>query len=89
MASSTEISERAIALAADADRDGAVTALMTLAGDDAVGLAGARDVLVRRIRIRSDDFPATSGLTLVNSALSRVGWHDDHAWKPRKWKLPR
>jgi hypothetical protein len=89
VASSTEISERAIALATDADRIGAVTALMTLAGDTAAGLEGARDILVRRIRIRSDDFSATSGLSLVNSALSQVGWQDDNAWKPRKWKLPR
>ena len=89
MASSTEISERAIALAADADRKGAVTALMTLSGDTAAGLEGARDILVRRIRIRSDDFEATSGLSLVNSALGQVGWHDDNSWQPKKWKLPR
>jgi hypothetical protein len=89
VASSTEISERAIALAGDADRKSAVTTLMSLAGDTSAGLEGARDILVRRIRIRSDDFSATSGLSLVNSALSQVGWHDDTTWKPRKWRLPR
>ena len=89
MASSNEISERAIVLASEGDRAGAVTTLVTYAGDKSASLEEARDVLVKRIRIRSDDFPATSGLSLINSALSKMGPVGTSTWKPRKWRLPR
>jgi len=46
-------------------------------------------VLVRRIRLRSDDFQATSGLSLINAALGQVGWADPMEWQPKKWRLPR
>jgi hypothetical protein len=89
VASSNEISERAIALAGEDDRAGAVTALASYAGDQHSSLELARDILVKRIRIRSDDYPATSGLTLINRALSQVGSPGTSTWKPRKWRLPR
>jgi hypothetical protein len=89
VAASNQISDRAIALAPGGERDKAVTELIGLAGDVAGPLEDARDVLVRRIRLRSDDFSATAGLSLINAALGRVGWADPMEWQPRKWRLPR
>jgi hypothetical protein len=90
--SARELAEKAVALAAgngagDAARSRA--ALITQAGDEQAPLEQARDLLVRRIRMRSDDFPATYGLSLLNGALSQLGKKDDLSWKPRVWKLPR
>jgi hypothetical protein len=86
-----DIADRAVALAtgSDKDRADAPAALIKLAGDTAGPLEQARQVLVRRIRQRSDDYAATSGLTLLNSTLAEVGKVDDLEWKPRKWILPR
>ena len=89
MAASNQISDRAIGLAPDPDRDKSVSELIGLAGDKAGPLEAARDVLVRRIRLRSDDFSATSGLSLINAALAKIGWVDPMEWQPRKWRLPR
>jgi hypothetical protein len=88
---SREIADRAVSLAAGSDDDlaGARAALIKLAGDEAGPLEQARDVLVRRIRMRSNDFPATSGLSLLNATLSKLGKVDDMEWQPRKWHLPR
>lgn len=89
--SAREIADKAVALAGDRASDGARSraALITQAGDEQAPLERARDLLVRRIRMRSDDFPATYGLSLLNAALSQLGKKDDVAWKPRVWKLPR
>ncbi len=89
--SSLEIADRAVALANAGDKDlaGARATLITLAGDQAGPLEQARELLVRRIRLRSNDFPATSGLSLLNAALGALGKVDDVQWKPRKWRLPR
>jgi hypothetical protein len=87
------IADRAVALAAASHVGGAgggeeLGELIRLADDDAVRLVEARDVLVRRIQLRSDDYAATGGLTLLNAAIAGVGWHGDFTWKPRNWKLP-
>ncbi len=89
MAASNPISNRAMALAADGGGPAAVAELIGLAGEKPAPLETARDVLVRRIRLRSDDFQATSGLSLINAALGQVGWADPMEWQPRKWRLPR
>lgn len=86
-----DIADRAVALStgSDKDRDGGAATLVKLAGNTAGPLEQARELLVRRIRQRSDDFDATRGLALLNSALSNLGKDDDLAWKPRSWRLPR
>lgn len=87
MEQSDPIVERAVALAgSDADRPGALGELIQLAGNDQARLEVARQALVRRIRLRSDDFAASGGLTLVNAALSRLGRQGDFTWKPRGHK---
>ena len=56
-----------------------------LAADgDREGLERARADLLSRISRRSDDYGATSALTLVNKALARVGWADPSNWKHRR-----
>jgi hypothetical protein len=86
-----DIADRAVALAAGSDNElaAARTTLIKLAGDAAGPLELARDVLVRRIRLRSDDFPATSGLSLLNAALSKLGKEDNLEWQPKHWRFPR
>lgn len=84
MVSSDQISDRAMALGAERDRAKSVTELIGLAADKPGPLEVARDVLVKRIRLRSDDYLASSGLTLVNTALGQIGWPADSTWKPRK-----
>jgi hypothetical protein len=88
---SLEIADRAVALANGTDDDlaGARATLIKLAGDKAGPLEQARELLVRRIRLRSDDFPATSGLSLLNATLSKLGKIDDVEWKPKVWRFPR
>jgi hypothetical protein len=89
MESPDRISDRAIALAADGDREAAINELIRLAGDDPGPLEAARQVLVRRLEINSGDYPATAALTLINTALARIGWSDPVAWKPRVWRISR
>ena len=85
---STDLAERAIALATSGDRNGAVNELVESAGDvDA--LEEARGLLVRRIQARSDDYEATAGLTLLNAAIATAGPKAEVTWKPKKWRLPR
>ena len=85
---SVDLAERAIALATSGDRNGAVSELVESAGDvDA--LEEARDLLVRRIQARSDDYEATAGLTLLNAAIGAVGPKAEVTWKPKQWRLPR
>jgi hypothetical protein len=82
------IGETAIALAGGGDRDRAVRELIRLARGRRPALHQARDELVRRIRLRSDDYEATAGLTLLNAALSEVGWPAAITWEPRRgWRL--
>ena len=84
----TDLAERAIALVTSGDRNGAVSELVESAGDvDA--LEEARDLLVRRIQARSDDYEATAGLTLLNAAIAAVGPKAEVTWKPKQWRLPR
>jgi hypothetical protein len=83
------ISERAIALAADGNRDAAVNELVRLAGDDPEPLEAGRKVLVKRLSLNSNDYAASAGLTLINAALAKVGWADPVAWKPRVWRISR
>ena len=83
---SQPIVERAVALGAAGpghDRDGALGELIRLAGDEPAPLHDARAILVGRIRGRSEDYAATGGLTLVNAAIARLGWHGDYTWEPR------
>ncbi len=87
-----DIADQAVTLASRGDGgDGRAQARATLiesAGDQAGPLELARKLLVRRIRIRSDDYAATSGLSLLNTALSQLGPRDDLEWKPRVWRIP-
>jgi hypothetical protein len=93
---SREIADRAVALATgdqDADgsqKDGAVAraTLIKMAGNEVGPLEQARQVLVGRIRTRSNDFSATSGLSLLNSTLSTLGHKDEMEWQPKKWRIP-
>jgi hypothetical protein len=83
---SDPIVERAVALGASGmgdDREGALGELIRLAGDQPTPLHDARTILVGRVRRQSGDYAATGGLTLVNAAIARLGWHGDHTWKPR------
>jgi hypothetical protein len=82
------VAERAITLATDGDRNGAVSELIRLAGD-VDSLERARDVLVRRLDAKSDDYQATAGLTLLNAAIATVGPKAGVTWKPKKWRIPR
>ncbi len=89
-----EVAERAIALGSAAlgsstDRHGSVSELIRLAQNDIQTLEEARGMLVRRLQLRSDDYAATGGLTLINAAIGSVGWPDPMEWKPRRWLLPR
>jgi hypothetical protein len=93
-----EIADQAVALAlatgtgtgtgTGGDHAGDRAALLKLAGDEAGPLEEARELLVRRIRTRSDDYPATSGLSLLNATLSMLGKEDPVEWQPRKWRIP-
>jgi hypothetical protein len=87
--STNEISARAIELADGRDGKSAVDELVRLAGGDVAALEAARKDLVGRLRRRSNDYAATSGLTLVNAALSETGWADPVEWQPRKWRIRR
>ncbi len=89
--SAREIADKAVSLAGNGAGAGADcrAALIKLAGDSSTPLEQARDLLVRRIRTRSDDFSATSGLMLLNATLSQIGKKDDLEWQPRVWRLPR
>lgn len=88
---SAQIADKAVALAADrdADKKQSRATLIKLADDLAAPLEEARELLVGRIRTRSNDFAATGGLSLLNASLSEVGKVDELAWKPRIWKLKR
>jgi hypothetical protein len=93
---SREIADRAVALATDdraaregvQDGKGASATLIKMAGNEVGPLEQAREVLVRRIRTRSNDFSATSGLSLLNKTLSTLGHRDDMEWQPKKWRIP-
>lgn len=89
MESSDQISERAIELAGDGDREGALNELVRIVGGDVAALEQARNTLVGRLRRRSNDYAATQGLTLINAAFSRIGWADPVEWQPRKWRIRR
>jgi hypothetical protein len=82
---SDPIVERAVALGAGSghDRNAILGELIRLAGDEPGPLHGARAILVGRIRRQSEDYAATGGLTLVNAAIARLGWHGDFTWLPR------
>jgi hypothetical protein len=87
--SAREIADKAVSLAGNGTAADSRAALIRLAGDSSTPLEQARELLVRRIRTRSDDFGATSGLMLLNAALSQIGKKDDFEWQPRVWRLPR
>jgi hypothetical protein len=92
VSSSREIADRAVALATgndgESDRDKARATLIEMAGDKSGPLEEARKLLVGRIRMRSDDFPATGGLSLLNATLTKLGWTDSVEWQPRVWRIP-
>lgn len=87
MAAPDPIADHAVRLAS-------VTGTGSRTTDEAVGelasasdreaLEGARTDLLSRIQQRSDDYAATSALTLVNKALAVVGWADPYSWKHRR-----
>jgi hypothetical protein len=86
---SNQIAEEAVRLAEGGDRETAVNELVRLADGDIQQLESARDVLVHRLRRRTDDYAATKGLTAINGAIARIGWPDPLEWKPRKWRIRR
>jgi hypothetical protein len=80
---SNTLGARATALAASSDHDRAVQELIRLAAGRRSTLEQARSELIGRIRLRSDDYEATAGLTLLNSALAEVGWPAAITWERR------
>jgi hypothetical protein len=86
---SDQIADEAVRLAERGDRDVAVKELVLLADGDTQRLEAAREVLVGRLRLSTDDYSATKGLVVVNAAIARAGWVDPVEWKPRKWRIPR
>lgn len=78
----SQIGARAIALG-DGDRDRAVRELIGLSDGRRPPLEQARDELVGRIQLHSDDYEATSGLTALNAALAAVGWTGTITWESR------
>jgi hypothetical protein len=87
--SANRIADRAVALAADGNRDGVVGQLIRLAEGNRASLEEARDALVRRISMRSDDYEATGGLTVINAALAEVGWPAGITWESRRTRPRR
>jgi hypothetical protein len=65
------------------DADRAVRELIRLSDGRRLPLEQARDELVGRIRLHSDDYEATSGLTALNAALAEVGWMAAITWESR------
>lgn len=81
------LTEQAISLAgsaggAQADHDRLADQLA--AAGDRDDLEAARQQLLARIYVRSDDFQATAALQLVNKALAKVGWQGHYSWKHRR-----
>jgi hypothetical protein len=87
MAAADPIAERAVALAGGSGASSLEVdqAARSLAGSaDRRALEGAQTELVRRVRLRSDDYQATAGLSLVNKALALTGWQNPYDWKHRR-----
>lgn len=85
MAAPNLLAERAISLAAALTPGESRAAASDLAASgDRQSLDEARQDLVRRIQQRSDDYPATAALSLLNQALSQLGWEDPFPWKQRR-----
>lgn len=87
MAAPDPIAERAVALAGGSgasslEVDQAVKSLAESADRSSLEVAQAE--LVRRVRLRSDDYQATAGLSLVNRALALTGWQNPYDWKHRR-----
>jgi hypothetical protein len=76
-------------VAGSGDRDAAVQELIRLAAGQRHPLEQARDELVCRLLLRSNDYEATARLTLVNAALAEIGWPDAFTWEARTWRIPR
>jgi hypothetical protein len=74
----------ASALAGNDAQGRAVQELIRLAEGRRSTLEQARGELCGRIRLRSDDYAATSGLTLLNAALAEIGWPATITWEPRR-----
>jgi hypothetical protein len=83
-----QIGARAIALG-NGDRDRAVQELIRLSDGRRLPLEQARDELVRRIQLHSDDYEATSGLTALNATLAEIGWTAAITWEPRRQRRLR
>ena len=71
--SGAEIMERALHPAGGGSPD-AVAELVTLAEGRRPPLEAAQSLLIARLHRRSDDFGATTALSSVSAALSRIGW---------------
>ena len=84
-----QLVERALSLVGHQDPGAAASELARHAEQRRDALEAARDQLVGRIQTRSDDFEASSALSIVNAALARIGAPDGLAWEPKRWKLPR
>lgn len=86
MAQADPVAERALTLASSAQPGEDTNPLVSQLADgaDQSSLSQARQYLVGRIQLRTDDYQATAALSLVNKALARVGWRDPYSWKHRR-----
>lgn len=86
MSAAGPVVERAIAAPSVEDGPAPSDALVEelVAAGDRSSLEQLRADLLSRIRQRSDDYQATTTLTLVNRALAAVGWEDPVNWKYRR-----
>jgi len=83
------LATRAVALAREVragskDQPTAVRELASAIGPQDQRLVSARDELLQRVHLASDDFQATAALALVNKALAQAGWQDPYSWKHRR-----
>lgn len=77
------IDDTIIGVIASHDRDGAVRELIRLVDGQRRPLEQARDEMVRRLRLRSDDYKATAALTVLNTTLAEIGWPAPLVWESR------
>ncbi|HWG74513.1 MAG TPA: hypothetical protein VG184_10725 [Acidimicrobiales bacterium] len=76
--------QRAPALGRMTDRAAATAELVALCQGDRSALEQARDRYARRLHGHSEDWDATSALTVLNRALAAFGWTDHYGWKGRR-----
>lgn len=81
---SEQLFRRAPALGHERDSAAAAAELVALSGGRRDLLEATRDTYARRLHGHSDDWEATSALTVLNLALATFGWADQYGWKGRR-----